>query len=424
MAGGQQVTINATAGLNVTGNEIHLQTGGLTVTIRTDGLNTTAGNVSTGNVTGVHLESAPVNATVGSAGNVSASFAAEMNNYNPALGITTAIYEQPGDAAKTAFVLAAQDENLELGNVAYAVYFTKTNLTGNDTIRDAVLRLTASPDWVNANGGIDAVRIFRLGDDGNRSVLQTTYTGMENGMMVFTAVSPEGFSAFALAAVAGPAPAPASSGSSGGGSSTAVGAASNLRSGESATLTMRMTAISAVTLTAKNEVKEAMVTVAEASLPRAVEPPAGTVYQYVKTTLYRAAPDNFSGVQLRFAVPTAWLRGHGCTAEKVALFLYTGDGWQTVPVEALGDEDGNAVFSAAPDGFGLFSIAATGEAPGDATPGPTRTTTTPAANVTTPPATPPVEEPPAEGLPMKMIAFIAGAVVIIAAAGYLLMKRR
>ncbi|WP_062265737.1 DUF3344 domain-containing protein [Methanoculleus bourgensis] len=52
--GGQQVTFNATAGLNVTGTDIHLQAGGLTVTIRTENL-TTADNVSTGNVTGVSL---------------------------------------------------------------------------------------------------------------------------------------------------------------------------------------------------------------------------------------------------------------------------------------------------------------------------------------------------------------------------------
>ncbi|CVK34342.1 protein of unknown function [Methanoculleus bourgensis] len=113
-----------------------------------------------------------------------------MDNYDPALGITTTIYEQPGDATQTAFALAAQDEGSEIAGIAYAVYFTKT--TPTDTIRDAVLRLTVSPGWVDANGGIDAIRIFRRGDDGSRQVLETTYAGIENGMMVFTAVSQEG----------------------------------------------------------------------------------------------------------------------------------------------------------------------------------------------------------------------------------------
>ena len=423
--GGQQVTFNATAGTgNVTGNDILLQSGGLNVTIRTDGL-TANGSVSTGNVTGVHLESAPVNATVGNAGNVSVSFEAEMNGYNPALGITASIYDQPGDTANTAFVLAAQDENLELAGIAYAVYFTKTNLTGNDTIRDAVLRLTVSPGWVDANGGIDTVRIFRLGDDGNRSVLQTTYEGMENGMMVFTAVSPEGFSAFALGAVAGPAPAPASSGSSGGGSSqVSVGAASNLKIGDSVTFPMDRTAITAIALTADDDVKEVMVTVEKGSLPRGAEAPAGTVYQYIETNLYKAAAGNFSALQLRFAVPTAWLAGQGCTAKEIGLFRHTDEGWRQIPVEVLDEEGGDAIFSASADAFGLFAITVTGKATGEPTSGPTGTTTTPVAGTTTLPAEPPVEEPPAEGFPATTLAFVAVTIVIIAAAGYVFFTRK
>jgi PGF-pre-PGF domain-containing protein/PGF-CTERM protein len=397
-AGGQQVTINATAGLNVTGNDIHLQTGGLTVTIKTEGLidNASTGNV-TGNVTGVHLESTPVNATVGSAGNISVSFTAEMDNYDPALGITTTIYDQPGDATKTAFALAAQDEGSEIAGIAYAVYFNKS--TPTDTIRDAVLRLTVSPGWVAANGGIKAIKIFRLGDDGNRSVLETTYEGMENGMMVFTAVSPEGFSAFALGAVAAPAPAPAPSRSSGGSSQASVGAASNLKLGDRVTFPMDRTAITAITLTADGDVKEVVVTVEKGSLPRDTEAPAGTVYQYIETNLHKAAAGNFSALQIQFAVPTAWLAAQGCTGSQVGLFRHTTDGWRQIPVEVLGEKSGDAFFSVSADAFGLFAIAATGEAPDveEPTPEPIETGTTPPADVTTPPAGKTTEPTPAPG---------------------------
>ncbi len=422
-AGGQQVTINATAGLNVTGNDIHLQTGGLTVTIKTEGLidNASTGNV-TGNVTGVHLESTPVNATVGSAGNISVSFTAEMDNYDPALGITTTIYDQPGDATKTAFALAAQDEGSEIAGIAYAVYFNKS--TPTDTIRDAVLRLTVSPGWVAANGGIKAIKIFRLGDDGNRSVLETTYEGMENGMMVFTAVSPEGFSAFALGAVAAPAPAPAPSRSSGGSSQASVGAASNLKLGDRVTFPMDRTAITAITLTADGDVKEVVVTVEKGSLPRDTEAPAGTVYQYIETNLHKAAAGNFSALQIQFAVPTAWLAAQGCTGSQVGLFRHTTDGWREIQVEVLGEEGGDAIFSAGADAFGLFAITVTGKATGEPTSGPTGTTTTPVAGMTTPPAEPPVEGPPAEGLPVTTLAFVAVAIVIIAAAGYVFFTRK
>ncbi len=204
----------------------------MNVTILTDGL-TTAGNVTTGNVTGVLLESAPVTTDLGGdLGNVSVGFNASMNGYNPDLGITTSIYDRPSDEAATSFTLAAANDGLEITSTAYAVYFTKTNLGANDTISNAVLRMTVSPDWVNANGGIGAIRVFRQSDDGDTEVLATTYIGLDgNGMMVFEAVSPSGFSAFAVVAtkaVSTPTQSTSSS-SSGGGSSvtpaTSVGSA-------------------------------------------------------------------------------------------------------------------------------------------------------------------------------------------------------
>jgi len=396
--GTQQVTFNATAGTGKIGDDnrtIHFQVHDLNITIETGGLTN-----GTGNVTGVHLESAPVNATVGT-GNVSVSFTAEMNNYNPALGITTSIYEQPSSEAKEAFILAAQeDEGSEITGIAYAVYFIKTNLTGNDKIQNATLRLTVSEDWVKAHGGIDKIRIFRRGDDGSRQVLPTTYEGMENGMMVFTAVSPEGFSAFALGAVAPsspPAPAPSRSGGGGGGGSQAsVGAAGNLKAGDRVVLSMDRTAISAVTFTAKNQIKDVMVTMAKGSLPRDARPPTGTVYQYVEATLYRAAAEDFSSVQFRFAVPTAWLTAQGCTKDEVRLFRLTDDGWREVPVEALGEENGNAIFTAGPEGFSLFAITVTGKAPGveEPTLEPIETETTPPVDVATPVGTTPTTPQP------------------------------
>ena len=400
--GGQQVTINATAvEIDENNNTVSLQAGGLNVIIQTRDLIHKEDTV-TGTVTGVRLaSSAPVNATISSVGSVSVSFEAEMNNYNPALGITTSIYEQPSPEARKAFTLAAQDEGSEIADIAYAVYFIKTNLTGDDKIRNATLRLTVSEDWVKAHGGTDKIRIFRRGDDGSRQVLETTYAGIENGMMVFTAVSPGGFSAFAIGAVAPsspPAPAPSRS-SGGGGSQASVGAASNLKLGDRVTLPMDKTAISAVTLTADGNVKDVMVTVAKGSLPRDAEAPAGTVYQYIETNLHKAAAEDFSALQLRFAVPTAWLAAQGCTGSQVGLFRHTTDGWQEIPVEVLGEEGSDAIFSASADAFGLFAITVTGKATGVGEPTlePIETETTPSADVTTPPAGPTTEATPTPG---------------------------
>jgi len=224
VGGQQQVTFNATASNGtVSGNDIHLTTGTLNVAIQTDGLTAEGGN-QTGNVIGVLLESSePLTAALDSVGNVSIAFNASMNTYNPNLTISTSIYDQPSAGASTAFTLAAADGNLEITSTAYAVYFTKENLGENDTISNAVLQMTVSPAWVEANGGVAAIRVFRQGDDGIVSILATTYLGLDNnGMMVFEAISPDGFSSFAVAAtktVTTPTQPPARGGGGGGGGS-------------------------------------------------------------------------------------------------------------------------------------------------------------------------------------------------------------
>ncbi len=209
-----------------------------------------------------------------------------------------------------------------------------------------------------------------------------------------------------------------SSGGGGGGSSTSVGAANNLQAGDRVALSMDRTAISAVAFTAQNQIKDVMVTMAKGSLPRDAMPPTGTVYQYVEATLYRAAEDDLSNIWFRFAVPTDWLAMQGCTADEVGLFRFTDDGWQEVPVEVLGEENGNALFAASPEGFGLFAIAMTEKVPGvdEPTPEPTETETTPTADVTTPPADKPTTEPtptPGFGALVALAGLGAGAVLIL-----------
>lgn len=209
-----------------------------------------------------------------------------------------------------------------------------------------------------------------------------------------------------------------SSGGSGGGSQASVGAASNLKAGDRAVLSMDRTAILAVTFTAKNQVKDVMVTMAKGSLPRDARPPTGTVYQYIEATLYRAAEDDLSNIWFRFAVPADWLAAQGCTAEQVGLFRLTDDGWREVPVEVLGEENGNAIFAASPEGFSLFAITATGKVPGvtEPTQEPIETGTTPPADVTTSP----VGTTPTTPQPTPLPVWVA----VLALGGSLLLVRR
>ncbi|NLZ29984.1 MAG: PGF-pre-PGF domain-containing protein, partial [Methanomicrobiales archaeon] len=211
-----------------------------------------------------------------------------------------------------------------------------------------------------------------------------------------------------------PTAAPGPSGG-GGGSQASVGAASNLKIGDRAVISMDRTAISAVTFTAKNQIKDVMVTMAKGSLPRDAKPPTGTVYQYVEATLYRATADDFSSIQFRFAVPTDWLAAQGSTKDGVGLFRLTDDGWQEVAVEVLGEENGNAIFVANPERFSLFAITATGKAPDvtEPTQEPTETVTTPAAGVTTPPASTTPTTPQPTPLPVWAAVTALGASLLL-----------
>jgi len=380
--GKPQVSINTTAtNATINGNTIRIDEGNFTLTIETEGAPTNESGIVNGTIANITLDTQPVTTELGSVGTVSASVSANLNGIPQGAGLTTTVSQNVSADAQSAFQLAATADGLALGDVAYTLNIVRTNLENGQDIAGATIRMAVSPAWVAAHGGVDAIRIIRSAEDGTNEVLATTLVGTDaDGNMVFEAVSPNGLSIFGLAAATAASQPTGSSSSSGGssGTSTSVGAASNLKSGESVTLAMDATAVSAVTLTANAEVRDLMMTVAKGSLPQAAEPPAGTVYQYVQATLYKATEADLAAVQLRFAVPSKWLSENDCTAEQVTLFRYADGAWQAVPVEALGEENGNPVFSAAANGFGLFAIAATEEVPGptgEATGEPTTTET-------------------------------------------------
>jgi len=375
--GKPQVSVNTTAAnTTVSGNTIRITEGNFILTIETEGAPTNESGTVNGTVANIRLDTNPIVTDLGAVGTVNVSVSLNLTGLPTGASLTTTVSQNVSADAQSAFQLAASADGLALGDVAYTMNVVRINLENGQDIAGATIRMAVSPAWVAAHGGADAIRIIRSAEDGTKEVLATKRVDNDaDGNMVFEAYSPNGLSIFGLAAAtaaSSPSSAPSSSGGNSG-TSTAVGAASNLKPGESATLAMDATAISAVTLTTKTDVKDAMVTVAKGSLPQAAEPPAGTLYQYVQATLYRASEADLAAVQFRLAIPNRWLAEQGSTAEQVTLFHYA-DGWQEVPVEALGEENGNAVFSAAANGFGLFAIVVTKEVPGatgDVTPEPT-----------------------------------------------------
>jgi PGF-pre-PGF domain-containing protein len=423
--GKPQVSINTSFGTGVTvennTNTITITQETYTLTIETEDAPAFDNDTVSGTVANIRLETNPIVTDLSAVGTVSTSVSANLTGLPAGASLTTTVSQDVSADARNAFQLAAGGDGLNLGDVAYTLNIVRTNLENGQHITGATIRMAVDSTWVTNHGGPGMIRIIRVADNGTPEMLPTTFTDT-GGMFVFEATSP-GFSTFGLAAVSAAPQATQSSSSrssgGGGGSSTAVGAASNLQSGESVTLAMDRTAISAVTLTAAADhgVKDAMVTVAKGSLPRDAEAPAGTVYQYIEATLYRAAAEDFSSIQFRFAVPTTWLAEHGCTAEEIGLLRHTADGWQAVPVKVLGEENGNAIFSASPEGFSLFAIAVTGETPasGEATPEPTETGV-PAETVTT---DVPTDTTPATPQPTPLPVWVA-----ILALGVLLFVRR
>ena len=364
VGGRQQVSFNTTTGNGTTSEtDIVLKKGNMNVTIRTDGL-TKTGDVSTGNVTGVQLESSPIRADLGSdIGNVSVGFNASMNSYNPDLGITTAIYDQPsGDAAKS-FTLSAAKDGLAITSTAYAVYFTKTNPTEN--ISNAVLQMTVSPAWVNANGGRDAIRVFRQDDDGNAKVLPTTYLGLDaDDMMVFEAISPGGFSSFAVVAIkavdASTSVPETSSSSSGGGGRSAigVGAAEKIKAGETATLMFGEAPVTEIEVHARKDIPHILITTRAGEMPEDADAPDGDVYKYVSVRSYRAPEDSLQWATIRFTIPTNWVNERLSSPDLLSLYHYDEEAgeWNPLSTVLAGEENGGYAYYADSVAFGYFAI--------------------------------------------------------------------
>jgi PGF-pre-PGF domain-containing protein len=430
--GRTHVSINISrTGAGITGNTITIPQENYTLTFETEDAPVIANGTVIGTVRNITLATNPIATMLDSLGMVNASVSAHLTGLPEGAGLTTTLSQNISPDARSAFQLAADTDGLNLGEIAYTMNIVKTNLTNGQDIAGAVIRMAVSHAWVESHGGAGAIRIIRSAEDGTKEMLATRLIGTDaDGSMVFEAVSPNGLSIFGLAAVS-PVPQPARSSSGGGGASTtSVGVASDLEPGENITLVMDKTAVSAVVLTASTTVGDVMVTVAKGSLSGASRPPTGTVYQYVETTLYKAAEDDFESVRIQFAVQSDWLAAHGCTGSQVALFRYAGYGWQEVPVEVLGEENGNALFSTEPNRFGLFAIATAGSVSDTTATERVGPETTPAVDVTTTlpqiksMAFPDDKSPVGGTLPMTVILVIVGAVVIVGAAGYLLVKRR
>lgn len=418
VGGNQQVSFNSTtsSGGEVSGDSIVLRNNGINVTIETDGLTNTSGEY-TGNVTGVNLLSDPMTSDVGGdVGTASFSFNASMPRYNPDAVIETSLYERPSDRASTAFSLVAAQDGLNIDSTAYAVYISKSNLTAGDSISNAVLRFTAGEAWVDANGGKDAVRVMREADNGTCYFLETRYVGDDGlGNMIFEAISPDGFSAFALLTVS-KVPAPqqgvtsVSSSSGGGGSgSTVVSAADDVQAGVPVGFPVDGGPVYETYIIFDKDLASVMITVdSGTALPGGVAmAPSYELYRYLTFEMFKADPSDVTSAEIGFAVPLSLVSGRD-----VYLLHYTDGEWVRLSTVKTGEKDGNALYTAETPSFSSFAIVFDEPAVGTPTPKMTKTGEGTGDGVVTSTGTPTPATSPGFMLSLPVL-LIAGAVLVL-----------
>jgi PKD repeat protein len=147
-------------------------------------------------VQSITLTTTPQEAVVPGVGPVSVSLEAGLSSLPVGATITTVISEPVNPNVLKAFEVALAYEGKEIQAVAFTLTVIKTNI---GTTLPATITMTCPPDWINNNGGKEAVSIVRIGDDGTIQVLETRYAGTDlTGNMIFEAESPAGLSLFGL----------------------------------------------------------------------------------------------------------------------------------------------------------------------------------------------------------------------------------
>ncbi|WP_083523355.1 outer membrane protein assembly factor BamB family protein [Methanofollis ethanolicus] len=398
--GKQEVRVNTSAtNATVSGNTIRIEEGTFSLNIRTEGAPTVVNGTVNGTVAGITLTTTPITTVLDGIGTVTASVSANLTGIPSGAGLQTTVSANVSADAQSAFQIAASSDGLNVNAVAYTMNIVKTNLTNGQDVSNATIRMTASPAWVNAHGGVDAVRIIRWAEDGTKEVLKTVLVGTDaDGNLVFEAYSPNGLSVFGLTAVS-----PTTSGgetgsshsSSSGGNSDVAAISGSIPAGETQTFVVRETAITRITVAAWDAIDDMLVTVGKASLPTGMDAPGQATFEVIETTLYRADPSVIDGMTLEFAVPTAWIKKHGLSADSIVLLSYEKGAWKPLKTSFLKEENGQALYSAEASGFSYFAIAAGTTASAGQQAGETVTptvTATDAAETTAPATTTPTTQ--------------------------------
>lgn len=181
--------------VSLSDNVITLSQPGFTITVVTSDTPVKENGVISGTVQSVRLHTAPAYADT-SIGTVSISVDTSLAAIPENAAITTTISETVNPDIQDAYRSAAQSNNQQVKGIAYNAYIMKSNFVATGP---AIVTLTIPPDWVTKHGGIIAIGIAHISDEGTSTILTTDYKGYDNaGNMEFQATSPQGLSLFSL----------------------------------------------------------------------------------------------------------------------------------------------------------------------------------------------------------------------------------
>jgi beta propeller repeat protein len=168
-----------------------------------------AGNVITGNVTGVHLETRGINPrgfseTIGGS-RITVSYAADLASYPCNALLRTVIWENAVAADNASFQKIALGSNFaHYSGTAYTTRITKTNFP---EVTSARFRMSVDAGWIASfTDGRNQTYIERISDDRTvGEVLDTRFVSHDavNNVDYFEAESPRGLSTFGLSALSG-----------------------------------------------------------------------------------------------------------------------------------------------------------------------------------------------------------------------------
>lgn len=350
---------------SVTGNTITVtpstSSGFKTLTIETSNPPTEDGSKITGNIDKAIAETTPITGYLGGTkGTVESNVIIETDELSPTAQLTTTVSETPTTDQTQKFSLAATIFGQKITQVAYTLSVQKSGFS-EGSIQEATIIMKISKSWVNLNGGPEAIKIFRIKDDGTTEVLPTTCT-LANNIYTCTGISP-GFSTFGLVALS-PIDSDISSGeSSDSGDSSSPSSVSQAQRSSleqpSSTNEVNVggnSAVSHVDATGTG-ISDLIVTGTVHSSPgTGVSPAPGTIYEYI--SLMPARYTTITGATITFTVPASWLKEHHVSPEDIVMYHYTGSDWVVLPTTLVTSSQGQVTFTATSTGFSMYAISA------------------------------------------------------------------